>query len=145
MDSSSSTIRIEAGAPGTAASGLFASITASDMHGLSRLDLHHGKFEMERGAFAGLAFHADLSCMLLNDAVGDGESQASTPLIPGAVRSLGGEERVVDAINMFLRDAAAGIPHHDVHAIAVRSAHRQYSALRHGVFGVEEQIQKHLL
>src|SRR5438552_13078733 len=143
MDSSSSTMRIEAGAPGIAARGFLANITASDMHSLSRS--HHGKLQMEGRPFARPALHTNLPGMFLNDAVSDRESEARAALRSRTVGGFCGEKGIVNPVNVFLRDAAAGIGNHDVHAAAVGSAHGEGSALRHGVFGVEEQIQKYLL
>src|SRR5437762_5482805 len=143
MDSSSSTMRIEAGAPGIAARGFLANITASDMHSLSCS--HHGKFQMEGCAFARPALHTNLPGMFLNDAVSDRESEARAALRSRAIGRFCGEKGIVNALDVFLRNAAAGIGNHDVHAAAVGSAHGEGSALRHGVFGVEEQIQEYLL
>ena len=47
--------------------------------------------------------------MLLNDAVGDRQAQSGALALSFARRGLGGEERVVDALDMFLRNAGAGV------------------------------------
>ena len=62
-----------------------------------------------------------------------------------ARRRLGGEERIVDALNVLLRDAGAGVGNDHADAFAVGSGNAQRSAIRHGVLGVQEQVQKHLL
>ena len=47
---------------------------------------------------------------------------------------------------MFRRNAGAGVSDVDLHAVAVGRADVQRAALaRHGVFGVQEQVQEHLL
>ena len=62
---------------------------------------------MKRGAGADGAFHMDLAGVLLNDAVRDGEAQAGAALV--ARLCLGGEEGIVDALQMLGRDAGAGV------------------------------------
>ena len=64
---------------------------------------------------------------------------------PSLRRGLGGEERIVDALNVLLRDAAAGVG--DAHAdpVAVGGGDAQRSAFRHGVLRVQEQVQEDLL
>src|SRR6185437_7892982 len=69
---------------------------------------NQGKLQIERGAFPRAAFHGDLARVLLNDAVGDGEPQAGAAGLAVASRILGGEERVVDAVNVLLGDTFAG-------------------------------------
>src|SRR5438477_5064346 len=103
MDSSSSTMRIEAGAPGIAARGFLANITASDMHSLSRS--HHGKLQMEGRAFARPALHTNLSGMFLNDAVSDRESEARAAHRSRAIGSCCGGTRIVNPVHVLLRNA----------------------------------------
>src|SRR5437667_3567675 len=107
MDSSSSTMRIEAGAPGIAARGFLANITASDMHSLSRS--HHGKLQMEGRPFARPALHTNLPGMFLNDAVSDRDSEARAALRSRTVGRLAGEKGSVNGGDGFLRAADAGI------------------------------------
>ena len=75
---------------------------ASDMHCLPA----QGKIKSECCARAGLALHANLAGVLLDDAVGDGEAQAGAAALAFLRRGLGGEERIVDALNVLRRDAA---------------------------------------
>ena len=56
--------------------------------------------------------------MLLDDAVSDGQAQARAALLALLRSGLGGEERIVDALNVFLRDSAAGVG--DAHAHGLR-------------------------
>src|ERR1700761_1265024 len=71
----------------------------------------HGKFHDECGSAAGHAVDANLTGMFLNDAVGHGESQACAARVAGFGFVLGGEERIVDTMNVLLRNAGAGIGH----------------------------------
>src|SRR5512135_2868669 len=86
---------------------------------------NQGELQVERGAFPRTAFHGDFAGMFLNDAVGDGESQAGAAGLAVARRILGGEERIVNAVNVLLGDALAGIGDGYVHPGAVRGAHAQ--------------------
>ena len=82
--------------------------------------------------------------MLLDDAVGDAQPQAGpTASIPG--RRFGGEKRIVNSCHVLLRNSRAGVGHHHTHARSVCSRHPQGSPARHGVFGIEKQIQEYLL
>ena len=79
--------------------------------------------------------------MLLDDAVAHRKAQ------PGAAAGgLGGEERIEDAMQMFGRNARAGVgDFHFDRAVLRRGADFQHAARRHGVARVHEQVQKHLL
>ena len=68
-----------------------------------------GELHDERGAAAGRAVDANLAGVLLNDSVGHRESQSGAAAVTGLRLVLGGEERIVDAMNVFLRDAGAGV------------------------------------
>src|SRR5450432_2277621 len=80
--------------------------------------------------------------MLLNDAVRNGETEASPFL-----RAFRGEERIVDAMNVLGVDAVPAVEHVDPHAaVAIaRSLHFEYAPRRHCVARIDEQIEKHLL
>ena len=71
---------------------------------------------METCTLPGARNGFDGAAVFLNDAVGHGEPE------PRAFfRGLGGKERIVDAAQMFGRDAVAGIDHFDDDAVfAVR-------------------------
>ena len=58
---------------------------------------------------------------------------------------LGCKERIVDALNVFLRDSGTGVGDADADGFAVRRAHAERAAFRHGVFGVQKEIQENLL
>src|SRR5580698_8978068 len=83
----------------------------------------------------------DRTAMFLNNTVGDGEAETGAFL--GA---LGGEERIVNAPQIFRGDAVAGIGHiHFHHAVILPGADFERAAVRHGVARVQEQVQEYLL
>ena len=114
-------------------------------HGLPSWSINQWKIQGEGGAFARAALHADIARVFLDDAVGDRKSKTGAAILAFGGRRLGGEKWIVDAVNVFLRNARAGVG--DAHAdeFAVQRRHVQYSAPGHRVLGVQEQIQKHLL
>src|ERR1700734_1197282 len=106
MPASSSTTRMEAVAAlpltGDSGAGVLKGRSSSVMgSGMDRIPRQR-KLKMKRCAGADGAFDVDLSCMLLNDAVGDGKTQAGTALV--ARLCLGGEEGIVDALEVLGRD-----------------------------------------
>src|SRR3954469_6963565 len=113
----------------------------SDIYRLSQ----HGEFHMEAGALAWLALDANLASVFLDDAVRNGEPQpsATAPALRGT--TLGGEEWIVDAMDVPGRDAAAGITHLDVNGAAIHSRDFEAAAAGHGGLCIEEQVQEHLL
>src|SRR5215471_1343393 len=111
---------------------------ASDIDSLP----HQREVEIESCALLGRALDANLASVLLNDAVGDGKPQPGAPALAILRRSLGGEKRVVNALNVLLRNAFSGIGNHHAHTTAVRSGDSQRASVRHGIFGVQKQIQE---
>src|ERR1700674_4225531 len=99
----------------------------------------------EGGAFARAALHAYMSRVCLDDAVGDRKSKTGAASLAIRGRCLGSEKWIVDALNMFLRNARASV--RDAHAdeFPVQRRDVQDSASGHRVLGIQEQIQKHLL
>ena len=65
---------------------------------------------MKGCAGADRAFHVNFSGVLLDDAVADREAQTGAALVAGNV--LGGEEGIVDALEVLGRNAGAGIGNH---------------------------------
>ena len=100
------------------------------------------KFHTERGAAAAPVGDFDRAAMLLNDTVGHRKSQAGA-----FARALGGEERIVDAVQILRRDAVAGVGDFDARRPVLRAQVRTSSVPPrcHGVARVQEQIQEHLL
>src|ERR1700687_3186818 len=105
---------------------------ASDMDGLP----DPREIQGEGGAFARAALHADIARVFLNDAVGDRKSKTGAAILALRGRRLGGEKWIVDALNVFLRNARAGVG--DAHAdeFAVQRRHVQHSAPGHRVLGI---------
>src|SRR5579859_4592515 len=114
---------------------------ASDMNCLPA----QWKIERERRARSWIAFHADFAGMLLDDAVRDRKSQPSAALLPFGRSRLCREKWIVNALNVFRCDPRAGIGDSNAYHLAVACGHFQLTAARHRVFGVEKQVQKHLL
>ena len=86
--------------------------------------------------------------MFLNDAVGDGEAQSRAAPVPGPGHGLGGEERIVNTLEVLGSDAAAGIGNqrgHLVQALVGQRGHAEAAAAGHGFFGVQQQVEKDLL
>src|ERR1022692_3571951 len=95
--------------------------------------------------FAGAALYPNISRMFLNDSVGHGKPQAGAAILALGGGCFGGEEWIIDALNVFLSNAGAGVG--DAHAdeFAIHRGYVQHSTAHHGVLGIEEQIEKHLL
>src|SRR5271169_4448724 len=106
---------------------------------------YHREFHGERCALSRRTLYVDLSGVFLNDAVGYRQPQAGAAGMAGLGFGLGGEKRIVDAMNVFLRDAAAGVRHRDADVVPVARGDGERASRGHGVFRVEEQVQEDLL
>jgi hypothetical protein len=87
----------------------------------------------------------DLSSMLLDDAVGDGETEASAATLALFGRALGGEKGIVDPLQMLGRDTGAIVRDGNADESVGLSGNAQGSAACHRVFRVEEEVEKDLL
>src|SRR5271157_1829073 len=107
MAASSSTIRIDPSEENSSRPG---TVRLRAVSGIDCLP-HQGEFHDEGGAHPGLAVHADFSGVLLNDAVGHGKTQPGAAAVAGLGLRLvlGSEKWIVDAMNVFLRNARAGV------------------------------------
>src|SRR6202035_5715207 len=103
------------------------------------------EIEVEGSAFPMAAFHSNLSRMLLNNAVGHGQTESCTSRLAFARRRLGRKEWIVNPVNVLLRNTAARIGDHHPDAVAIRCGDAERSAIAHRVFGIQEQVQEHLL
>src|ERR1700704_1368592 len=114
----------------------------SNSRRLPELGSDRGKLQVEASAAARPAMDLDGATMLLNDTVCDRQAEAR----PFA-RSLGGEERIVDSVDMLGIDAVPAVEHVDLHTavVIVRGLHFQHAARSHRVARVDEQIQENLL
>src|ERR1051326_1168600 len=139
MPASSSIIRMEPPLPASVRGRV--KTAASDIDCLS-----HGKFQMERGSLPRLRVHADLACVFLNDSVRYGETQARATRLPLTRDVLGGEEGIVNLVDVFRLNACAAVTDIYLHVVTIGRADAQRAAPGgHGVFGVEGQVQEHLL
>ena len=92
-------------------------LPASDIDSLPR----QREIQIERSALARLALDSNLARMFLNNAVGNRQAEARAFALSLARRGLGGKERIVNALDVFLGDARAGIGHDHAHSVAVGS------------------------
>src|SRR5580698_4324089 len=86
------------------------SFTGREITAASDIDCLPGKrkIEIEPRAFARAALHSNLSRMFLDDAVTHRQTQPCAPWLAFA-RCLGGEEGVVNAMDVLLRNPRAGV------------------------------------
>src|SRR5258706_16379748 len=129
---------------GTAAvpAGCRVSTPASDMECLPA----KREFEMECGALADGALDANLTRVFLQNAVGDGEAETGAAISAVARGVLGGKKRIVDAGDVFLRNAGAGVRDGDMHGLAVGGGDAQSAAAAcHGVLCIQEQVEENLV
>src|SRR5271169_6750074 len=146
ISASSSMMSTAPARPGVPFNRLREMTAASDIFCLRRNSLPaQGKIQGESRSGPGLALHTNLAGMFLDDAVGDGKTEAGAAGLAFARRSLGGEEGIVNALNVLGSNARSGVGHADADALAVERGHAQRAAARHGVLGVQEQVQEHLL
>src|SRR3974390_3716945 len=141
ISASSSTMSTEPagdGFPFTLPRGMTA---ASDMDCLPA----QGEVESEGRAATGIAFDPNLPGVFLNNAVGHRETESCASVLAFLGGRLGGEERIVDAMNVFGRNAGPGVGAAYTHEVAVGGGNVQLATAGHGVFRVEEQIQEYLL
>ncbi len=91
------------------------------------------------------ALDMNLAGVLLNDAVGHGEAQSGTAAVAGPGHGFGGEERIVDALEVLGRDARAGVVHNRFDVPVGERGYAEAAAAGHGILGVQQQVEKHLL
>src|SRR5271155_4324465 len=105
------------------------------------------KIQSKSRALAWAALHTDAACVFLDDAVGDRESKTGAARLTFRGSSLSGEKWIVDALNVLLCNARAGVGDAHTDEFAVTGRDVEHSAARrcHGILGIQKQIQKHLL
>src|SRR5271170_4263929 len=91
------------------------------------------------------ALNVNLAGVLLDDAVGDRETEPSAAPVAWPGRGLGGEEGIVNAFEMLGCNACAGVGHDCLNMSVDECGHTERSAFRHGLLGVQQEIEKHLL
>ena len=94
---------------------------------------------MEAGALSNRAEQADGAAVLLDDPAGRGQAQSRAAF-------LGGEVDLKDGVDVLRRDTRARVGDLDLHALVPgRGADDQLAAFRHGLLGVEDDVQQRLL
>src|SRR5580700_5210126 len=99
------------------------------------------KIQIEPRAFPGTALDPNLPRMFLNDSVTHRQSQPGAPRLALA-RRFGGEEGIVNALDVFLRNPRPSIRNHHTDAFAVGSRDPQRAAVCHRILGVQKQVQE---
>src|SRR5207302_9713983 len=84
-------------------------------------------------------------CMFLNDSVRYRKTQPSCARLAFPRSVFGGEERIVNTLDVLLRDAYSGVRDSHAHARAIPGLDPQPPTSRHCVLGVQEEIEKYLL
>src|SRR5277367_4015975 len=84
--------------------------------------------EIEPGAFARTALDANLPRMLLNDSVTHRQTQPRAPRLAFA-RRLGGEERVIDALDVLLCDSRPGVRNYHADPVSIGGSDPQRAAV----------------
>src|SRR5579871_496559 len=90
-----------------AETGRFNGCSTSDMYRLPQ----QGELKVECCAGPRSAFNLNLAGMLLDNAVRDRQAQPCPATLTGLGHVLGGEKRIVDALQMLRCDARAGVSH----------------------------------
>src|SRR5947209_20585057 len=72
----------------------------------------HRKIQIESRAFLRRTLYPNFAGMFLDDPVGHRKAKSGAPLLAVGRRSFGGEEWIVDALNVFLRDSASSVGHY---------------------------------
>src|SRR5580692_12479564 len=103
------------------------------------------EIEVKGSAFAMPALHPNLPRVLLNNPVSYGQAQPGAARLAFPRSGLGRKERIVNSVDMLLCNARARIRHHHANAFAIHGCNAQRPAVAHCVFGIQEQVQKHLL
>src|SRR6266581_434042 len=87
----------------------------------------------------------NLARVFLNDSVGDGQAQARSASLTWARRGLSGEERIVDALQVFRCNARAGIRNEGFNVAVGHGGDTESTAAGHGFLGIQKEIEKNLL
>src|ERR1039458_4524727 len=103
---------------------------------------------MKSSAGADGALDVNLAGVFLDDAVGDGKAQPDAAAVAGPRRGFGGEEGIVDALEMLRSDAAAGVCYlrgHGAWVTVDQRCYAQVASAGHCFLGIQQQIEKDLL
>src|SRR5712671_4503658 len=102
---------------------------ASDMDCLPA----QGKIQSKCRPASGMALHANLARMLLDDSVCDGKTQPSAAALAFAGSRLGRKKRIVNALNVLRRNTRSRVGHPHTEICAIGGRHAQGAASGHGV------------
>ncbi len=96
--------------------------------------------EAGSGFAGGGAFHFDLASQLVDDAFNDPQADA------GALIAFGGEKRLEDGLQIFLRNAAARVAnsHHNLIVAGLLDRQIQLTLLSDGIDGVGDEVGENL-
>ena len=83
--------------------------------------------------------------MFLNNSVSHRQAQARSLTLSFLRGSFRGEERIIDALDMFLRDACPSVSDNHAYCITIHRRNLQCASVGHRIFCVEEEVQEHLL
>jgi len=98
-----------------------------------------GEPDAEGGATADLAFKLDATAVGTDDTLNDHQAQAGALL-------LGGVEGLEDAVDLLLRNAAAGVSHANPDAVgALAGLQGERAAFGHGLQGILDEVDEDLL
>src|SRR3984885_11956885 len=86
------------------------------LRGTCRARAGGGELQLEGSAYAGFALHMNLACVLLHNPVAHRQPESCALMLALLRFGLGRKERIVDAVEMFLFDAAAGVLNSHKHA-----------------------------
>src|SRR3954466_7405042 len=95
------------------------------------------KLKMEGCAGADRALHVDFPRVFLDDAVGHGEAEPRAPLVPRLGSVFGGEERIVDALQVLGCNARARIADQRLDVTVDERRYAQLTSAGHGFFGIQ--------
>src|SRR5258705_874925 len=106
------------------------------------------ELELEGSAYAEFALNMDLSGMLLHDSVANGKAEAGALMRSILRLGLCRKEGVIDAVEMFSLDAAAGVLNayqHTPRSIEGRNLERCVGGSKHRILRVQHQVENDLL
>src|SRR5271170_6708710 len=106
------------------------------------------KLQLKGRAHSGFALHMNLACMLLHDPVAHRKPKACALVLAVLRLAFRRKEWIVDAVQVFLFDAAARVlnPHkHTPRAIEGSNLQRGVCGSKHRILRVQHKVQNHLL
>src|ERR1700750_1735037 len=87
----------------------------------------------------------NLACVLLNNPVGNGKSKTCSTSLAWSGRGFCREKRIVNALEVLGRDAGTGVGNNGFDMAIEQGCDAEAAAARHRFFGVQQEVEKHLL